>query len=241
MAEATGWYVYGVVESAAPVEVEAVVEGPLAALVDRVPLSEFGEGVLEQRLNDRAWLEVHAQAHQDVLQAAASAAAVVPFRFGTIYRDAADVRAMLRDRRDELVAALERVRGRVELGVKAWASAPEPAREARPASGRAYLEQRLGAQERDRRSMQLLADAARDAHERLRARAEGAVANRPQPRELTGRDETMILNGAYLVADEVPLREEVARLGDEYRGLGVEFEVTGPWPPYNFVAGGEDE
>ena len=47
----------------------------------------------------------------------------------------------------------------------------------------------------------------------------------------------MVLNAAYLVersrTDE--LRELVAELEDRHRGLGVTIELTGPWPPYNFV------
>ena len=27
----------------------------------------------------------------------------------------------------------------------------------------------------------------------------------------------------------------VERLADEYQSLGVSVELTGPWPPYNFV------
>jgi hypothetical protein len=46
----------------------------------------------------------------------------------------------------------------------------------------------------------------------------------------------MFLNGAYLVLGEGgPLRAAVASLGREYERFGVELEVTGPWPPYNFV------
>ena len=60
--------------------------------------------------------------------------------------------------------------------------------------------------------------------------------NRPQPRELTGRPEAMLLNGAYLVREgDDRLRGEVERLAAEHAGLGVEYELTGPWPPHNFA------
>jgi len=46
----------------------------------------------------------------------------------------------------------------------------------------------------------------------------------------------MVLNGAYLVAaDDTALVDEVAAVGDRYRRLGLVFELTGPWPPHNFV------
>jgi hypothetical protein len=53
--------------------------------------------------------------------------------------------------------------------------------------------------------------------------------------EVTGREEEMIFNAAYLVADRSRFEQELGELGGEYRESGVELELTGPWPPYNFV------
>jgi Gas vesicle synthesis protein GvpL/GvpF len=242
---ATGWYVYGVAEQQDGLDAIArvVSRGRLAALVAEVPLDEYGDERLRERLNDRAWLEQKARAHEDVLQAAAEIAPVVPLRFGTIYEELGDVERLLETRRPSFESVLERVRGRVELGVKAWAEpsrlaasigGAEPARE--ESSGRAYLQRR-------RREQRLAADVAarsaelgEDAHRRLLAAAVDGVANRPQPPELTGRDEPMILNGAYLVpVGDDALRAEVERLAAEHEPLGITYEVTGPWPPHNFV------
>ena len=59
----------------------------------------------------------------------------------------------------------------------------------------------------------------------------------PQDPRLTGRAEPMILNAAYLIeADRVDgLEELVAELEARYESLGAQLELTGPWPPYNFV------
>jgi hypothetical protein len=47
----------------------------------------------------------------------------------------------------------------------------------------------------------------------------------------------MFLNGAYLVrvAGEGEFREAVESLRGELGPEGISFELTGPWPPYNFV------
>lgn len=246
---AQAWYVYGVVDAttAAPVDdVRLVEHGALAAVVGQVPLADFAEDVLAERLNDRVWLEAHVRTHEDVLMRLAERATVVPFRFGVIYRELDDVTAMLRQRRDELAAALAHVRGRVELGVKAWADRArvEAALGDAPAGGsggRAYLERRRTEEERAQRATALMTEIAQGAHERLLAAAVEGVANRPQPRELTGREETMILNGAYLVEDGGTTLSELLRtLQDEYAPSGVDFELTGPWPPHNFVEPPED-
>ncbi len=120
----TAWYVYGVAEDDPALErldgVELIRRGDLAAIVREVPLSEYDETVLPERLNDREWLERNARAHEDVLQGAAAVTAVVPLRFGTIYRSREHVGQMLGERSGEFAETLERVRGHVELGVKAW-------------------------------------------------------------------------------------------------------------------------
>ncbi len=257
-----GWYVYGVVDAgaAAPQEggvegdVAVVAEGSVAALVSRVPLTVYGEEPVRARLEDPGWLEEKARAHEAVLEGALRAGPVVPFRFLTLYRDEDELRAFLAARGGELRDVLERIRGKVELGVKVFADRARLAaglaqesdevREldaaiAAAAPGKAYLLRRRRDELAKEHAARVLRDCARASHGRLSAAAEAAVSNPPQPRELSGRDAQMLLNGAYLVpAGDAGFAAAVAGLEDEYRHLGVTFELTGPWPPYNFVPPG---
>jgi hypothetical protein len=240
---ATAWYVYGVVAAPAPSigPVRLIEHDGLAALAREVSLSEFGEDVLPLRLNDPQWLEANALAHEDVLQAFLETG-VVPLRFGAIYRDVRDVERMLEARSAFFRDALARLRGHVELGVKAWlVGSPRPTDgSGSAAGGRAYLERRRDELAAARESVQHATAVVRDVHRRLLEVAVDGVVNRPQPRELTGRSDEMILNAAYLVpvGDET-LVHTVARLAPDGADAGVELEITGPWPPYNFVP--EDE
>jgi len=243
----TGWYVYGVVDGDRVLDdpagrVHVVSNGRIAAVAASVDLSEFDE--LPDRLNDEEWLEAKARDHESVLRAAAAGGPVVPLRFGAVYRRQEDVVQLLDERADELVADLDRVRGHVELGVKGFvarkrledslASDRSAAGAATP--GRAYLERRRAEREVEDDASAIVADAARSAHARLLERAVTGVLNRPHPRELTGRAEEMFLNAAYLVpAGDRSLHAEVDALTRAYAPLALSFEVTGPWPPYNFV------
>jgi len=239
----SGWYVFGVADAGLAVEhdgLQLVREGPLAAVVAPVDPDEY----TEEQLNDRPWLEQKVLAHEGVLSRYLRDGPVVPLRFGAIYRQLGDVVELLDERRDELTEDLERVRGRVELGVKGWVARGRleetlaQKRTAAPASapGRAYLERKQVERDIAAEASSLLADVARSAHTRLAELAVAAVVNRPQPPELTGRTEQMFLNGAYLVpAEDEALHREVAELDEAHRSLGLSFETTGPWPPYNFV------
>ena len=250
-----GWYVYGVVPATeARVElfggVDAVAggavgildEGRLAAVVSEVPLAEFSEGALAENLRDPVWLERHVRAHEAVLEAALGVVPVVPFRFGTIYTSKDQVRKMLRDH-EQLEQSLDRVRGKVEFGVKGFVAAapPDPSERDEPqrelSAGRRYLEEKHRARRRAEEREALRAQFAQESHERLASAANEATANAVQPPEVSGREEQMFLNGAYLVAGdrEQEFRAALAALEAEHGARGALYELTGPWPPYNFV------
>lgn len=244
----TAWYAYAVVgpvgtevRAALPAPLEPVGSNELAVVTAEVPLAEFGEDVLPERLNDRDWLEDKAREHDDVIRRLLPLTAVVPLRFGSIHRDRASVEAFLETRYEALTEALALVRGRVEVGVKIWIGRDRGSSRATQgvaATGRAYLESRKQDHERAAARATRLEGQLRGVHERLLAQAEDGIVNRPQPPELTGRTEEMVLNAAYLVpGDARDFFVEVDRLQSENPELA--FEATGPWAAYNFVDLGE--
>jgi hypothetical protein len=153
----------------------------------------------------------------------------------------------------QLSEALERLDGRREWGVKllvdrdalaaaAHARSPEVARLQQEiderSGGAAYmLEQRLERLVRDLVD-RLAGELADDVHARLGDWAADSVLNPPQNRELSGHEGEMLLNGAYLVEVERTegLRRLLSELEDRHHDLGARLELTGPWPPYNFVS-----
>jgi hypothetical protein len=246
VSEPEAHYVYGVVDGDADARlfdgvagvgsgsVHLVSADRVAAIVGPVPLDEFGEEPLSANVEQPEWLAAQARAHDRVLAQAVGRTALVPFRFGTVYVSEAHVRELLRARSPQLTAELERLRGRVELGVKAFAPAAEPAPVATtPASGRDYLLLRQRERARTGEAAAAAREQASAVHERLAALAEDARANPPQHPELSGRREPMLLNGAYLVP--VERQDTFAAAVDELQGGALELELTGPWPPYNFV------
>jgi hypothetical protein len=233
---------------------ERVVDDGLAALVSSVPMSEFGTEALARNLNELEWLERVARAHETVLEEALATATIVPLRLCTIYRDAEGVRRMLRDERAELERALAQLDGREEWGVKLLvdrAALQAAARERSSAAdelerqldgsreGEAYMLRRKLERELRQAADRLGEELAEDVHARLQDWADAAVLNAPQNRELSGHEGEMLLNGSYLVASAkvASLRKLVHELGERHQALGIRIELTGPWPPYNFVAG----
>jgi hypothetical protein len=241
-------WVYGVVDGSAPDPdgergvdggaVRLIGDGALAALASPVSLDRFGEDVLKAALEDIARLEELARAHEQVIDRALARGGVIPFRMCTIYDDEDRVREMLAREREPLAAALDRLRGSAEWGVKAYRAELAQAGSAPTAqSGAEWL--------RRKRDDRAAAEAERDAvedrvaaiHTHLAAHARAAALARPHDRRLSGDEREMLLNGAYLVPVERMdgFRAAVEALDREHAPHGLRLELTGPWAPYHFI------
>jgi hypothetical protein len=134
-------------------------------------------------------------------------------RFGAVLPDEDAVRSLLRERSEELRAGLERVRGRVEIGVRAgWEDGP--AAGAGPNGSRSGAEFMRAKLER-RRAARSRAD---EIHPRLAELAADSVLT------LCPRDDTAF-TAAYLVE-----RNDIERFAERANAV----TVSGPWPPYSF-------
>jgi hypothetical protein len=235
----------GAIDARFPLEV--VQDGDLVALASEIAPSTF-DRIDDQR--DLSSLEQMVRAHEQVLDRAARAEALLPFRFGTVLADRSALRSLLRARGDELARQLDSLRGAHEWGVKALlererleealASADPVLDELREQSaagdGSAFFARKRLERELAERAWSEAARLAETAHERLSGCARRAVANPPQRPELSGYAGEMILNGAYLVdcGREAEFRAALTELGTEL-GDAVRLELTGPWPAFNFV------
>lgn len=227
--------------------VERIACGDLVLYVSRVGLAEFGAEPLRTNLNDFAWLERVARAHEAVLEHALQATTIVPLRLCTIYADAGRAREMLAERAPDLRASLAALDGREEWSVKLLVDPDALLRLAGDRTvdgpgdadtGAAYLLQRRKERADRAAAEQVAAELADDIHARLQDWADDAVLSAPQDRELSGHDGDMLLNGAYLIERSrvAGMRELVAELGEQHRDLGARLLFTGPFPPYNFAA-----
>jgi hypothetical protein len=202
---------------------EAPASLPDVTGIDQSPLETHAAGGLEAVVSGHdttpSASEEAIVAHARVVEALAAAnVAVLPARFGSVHKDPDALRAAIAEREPELLAALERVRGCVELGVRALAPPPE---RAEASSGAAYMHARL----QERRELEGLAD---EVDLPLAGLAREAT-------RTVGATERLLLSAAYLVPEDrvTGFRELVERLQAAHPELGI--VCTGPWPPYSFA------
>ena len=216
----------------------------LAAVVSEVDLAEFGEDGLRRNLEDLTWLESVATAHDRVTREVSERAPAAPLRLATVFLGEESLRARLAEWHARAEETLDRIEGREEWSVKAYA---DPA--ARPASedessgedtgmgaGKAYLLKRRAATQRREAAAQQDAETAEQLHAELQGSAVAGRRLAPQDRRLTGHVGEMILNGTYLVdrGEVEAFKSAVDRLAGLHEHLRV--ELAGPWPPYSFAS-----
>ena len=162
--------------------------------------------------------------HESVLEALLQDGPVLPLRFGVAYASERELVRELDDRGSALGAALERVRGKVEVGVRVLDTGSHerslPA-ETGPGPGTRYLLARLQRSRDAAERSQPIRDALAPLASAVRTRL------LPQPDTL--------LSAAYLVDAGKVAAFEQAATGIESSCDSVAVLCTGPWPPYHFV------
>jgi len=204
-----------------------------------VLLEEEGLGLWASAGGDRVPDVEALRQHDRVVRDALRDATPVPFRFGQTVPDEAAARDLLRARGASFRSALERVSGRIEVGVRVgWdPPAPEPPTGVRPPGdsppsgppGRAFLESR-------RRALLAAESRAADAEARLVEveRAFGELRLPTVRNVLAAGDVAGTL--AHLVRQGELLRYRVFAADLRKRRPDLRITFSGPWAPYSFVA-----
>jgi hypothetical protein len=154
--------------------------------------------------------------HEELIEALMESRDLLPVRFGTLVSEERAAARAVAERAPQLAASLERVRGAVELAVRAHPREPDR-RGYRPGeSGREYMSAKA------RR-----VEAARSVHEPLALVARDSVVQ--QGPEL--------LRAAYLV--DRGAVESFVSVVQRVQRAHAELDVlcTGPWPAYSFAEG----
>lgn len=200
---------------------------------------------LEAALGDLDRVSVCALAHERVVERCLAWGTVLPMKLFTFFSDLGRARADVLARREEILAAMQRVAGCREWSVRVRLE-PERVREdlerraaAAPAtSGTDFLRKKAAVRGAGRDLAERAKAEAEEIFRGLRERAADAV-RREVPAEPGA---PLLLDGVLLVSEErrEAFEGELQAAGARAANACAELVVSGPWPPYHFTAAREE-
>lgn len=231
-----------------------VIEGHgLYAVVGRVSSCEFSEETLKKNLYDVKWVESRVLQQHKIVQETMANCTVIPFKFATIFKTEEKIKVMLEEHDGEFREILEELKGREEWGIKLYCdierlkASLEEAEEIRriedemslASPGKMYFLRKKKDSLIKGMLTEKIHEYGMESFEILREQSRDARINKPLPKEATLKKDDMIMNAAFLV-DKTKITGfigSIEHLKERYSPRGLDFDCTGPWPPYNFCSG----
>jgi len=218
-------------------------------IVATVPAEDYDEAALARGLQDLDWVGPRAMAHEAVVEQFLSARAVLPMQLFTLFTSDERALAHVERQRREILAVVRRLERKLEWGLrltldeKSLRSALDQVtggrKKGQQASGVAYLARKRDLIDVTRTRLK---DAKLEA-DRLFAslRREAADARRRTATEQAAPGSRLLLDAAFLVESSraKSFRAAVSRHVRQKDLTGIVVSLTGPWPPYNFIAPAE--
>ena len=202
------------------------------------PLTLYGEEAIAAGLKDIDWVAPRAIAHEAVVRHVARRRTAVPMRLFTLFRTDERAQEHVRKSQRRLSRVLTRVDGCEEWGVRVVATEPPPVltrvRAASPDAGRRFLEQKRVLH---RSARKIPAATVRAAQSLVRQLGRVARDQRRLPIPAAATATRLLADVAFLVPIESRprFRTALGKAAAGAKGQGLEVNVSGPWPPYNFV------
>jgi hypothetical protein len=226
----------------------------LYAVVSYVSSDDFSNEHLEKKILDLAWLEKKALFHNKIINSIMNGnniSALVPFKFATVFFDEESLNSFLNNYYDTLKTNLDFLRNKEEWGVKIYydksllendilendakikeieikinASAP----------GKAFFMKKKKLELLENLLHEKAKKYGNECYQNLKNISIQTKINNLQAKELTGKENEMILNVVFLVdkSNVLFFNDTVSDLKKRFESKGFEIDYTGPWPAYNF-------
>jgi len=207
------------------------------------PADRYAEQPIEKRLRDLAWVSTCALPHEAVIEFVSRSGTVLPMKLFTLFNS--DERALqhVAGHRKRIDRLLDRLAGREEWGLRVLLDEPRALRlaaesaqaESGGATGTAFLLRKKKQQDLVREVLARGGERAAKLFDELSRRADDSR-RRPPPAGPAGQ--RVLLDAAFLIkrGQVKAFQTAVKKVAGKMGRAGYELTLTGPWPPYNFVA-----
>jgi len=228
------------------------------AIVSKVSPDEFSQDNLKKNLTNMEWVEKSARQHEKIIEEIMKDTTVLPFKFGTVFQSEENVEKLLNEHNTEFKRIIEDLDGKEEWGLKIYCDIEKLKetlleedeellkieREINSSSpGKTFFLKKKKEKLLNAVVNKKLNEYGQDCFERLSQKSLQTQINNLLPIEVTGRKDDMIFNAAFLI-DKTKVAEFIQVVDifkTWYKHKGLEFDCTGPWPPYNFCRLSKEE
>jgi len=225
--------------------------GDIEAIISPVDLLKYGsKEIAKNAKEDLKWIIKHAQMHERVIEEAMKESAVVPMKFGVVFKNKKNLEDTLHKNSDKFKKILKSLDGKEEWSVKIYVNEKKLKDEIKNRNktlkkelknakklpkGADYFKELEVEEKVNRILLKEIEKYSKSFFKALKSLAESARENKILSKEFVGKDDSMILNSAYLVKKDNIKRFKKKLKELESSNESFIFECTGPWPPYNFV------
>lgn len=225
----------------------------IEAVIGETDPSKFDlELIKEKLLSDTKWAEENIRRHHEVIDWAFQTSVVIPMKFGMVYKSEKSLLASLAKYYRRFKNLISRLQNKKEWGVKAYLDHKKFIEGLKKKNKEIQkLEKRRSSVQEgmkwyiERKIDEIIVDESEGEIEKelqhfvenLEKHAEKVRLNEALSKDIQEPAREIIMNAACLVKNDAlqSFKDLFQELAKEAMPKGVILELTGPWPPYNFV------
>lgn len=237
----------------------------IEAVVSNIDVQKFNtKEIARKAKEDLKWIIAQSEIHErvteqamglklkksEILNLKSEIRAVIPMKFGTIFKDKKNLEQILQKNSKKFKNVLRKLNGKEEWGVKVYVDEKRLSDELknkdravkakikgakRLPQGADYFQELEVEDLIGKRIQQEVDKQGKFFFKSFKLAAYDARENKILAKEFAGKNNPMVLNSAYLIHKKSvkDFQKKVDEL--KSRNPAFIFECTGPWPPYNFV------
>ncbi|HLN19050.1 MAG TPA: GvpL/GvpF family gas vesicle protein [Patescibacteria group bacterium] len=214
------------------------------AYVSKITDKKIDREEIKKRLEkDSNWAKANIVMHHRVIAQAGKNGTIIPMKFGTIISSKSDLLRLMKDYYSNFKKLLSNLEGRQEWGIKIYFESDRLTDSFvnevsdNKNSNQTWHEETKKNEIKEERMEKEIEKQLVNAIEILRDNSENLVLNIPLPQKMDRHKGEMLINSSVLVKEKSlsNFSKKIMKLKKDLEPFGLDTEITGPWPPYNFV------
>jgi hypothetical protein len=228
---------------------EILVISNFHVIVKHVSSEEFSEEAFKRNLSDVEWLGRKIREHIETINALIVQNTIIPFKFGTIFKTEENLRDFITNYSDSLFENFHHIEEwsvRIFCNRKILSERIDELSEETAAlekqimassPGKAFLLKRKKSEFVENEMDRICRSYGQNCYDEFRKLCVSSSVKNLLPKEYSGREDTMILNAAFLVIKTKvnEFRNMIDAQKKKERDSGFYIEATGPCPPFCFI------